>query len=164
MKSGYKIFLTLFVAVFFAISVVPILEIDTKSEFSQENRKLAIFPQEFNTNFPKDFEKYLNDRLGFRNEFVRTYKKAMYYGFNVSPSSSIVVGKDGHILLKEALFDNKELNKYTYDSFLNLEDRYKKLDFHAPIFFTGVPSPYLIKKEIFFKHQAYIVYPYYAAT
>lgn len=148
MKSGYKIFLTLFVAVFFAISVVPILEIDTKSEFSQENRKLAIFPQEFNTNFPKDFEKYLNDRFGFRAEIVAFFRKSMYFIFSYFPNSQLIVGKDNNLFCKEPIFDSPEIEKYfRKDYYNNIEEIYNKLNFVAPIFIMGVPTPYLIKQE-----------------
>lgn len=141
MKKGYKVFLICFVILFFSISLIPLIKIDTKSKVSFENRPLAVFPQKVDNNFPKDFEKYINDRFAFRNEIVKMFRKYSYYMFGYFTSNGAISGKGNHIFIKEQYIN------HNFPNTLDIEEKVKNLNFHKPIFFVTAPTPALIKHK-----------------
>lgn len=88
----------LFLAVFFAVLFIPMLNID-KSEFSeQENRTLAK-PASFinkdgkiNYDFGRNVNEWFNDRFNFRDKLIKLY------GFvNISTNKNLEIKKEGFI-------------------------------------------------------------------
>lgn len=68
--------------------------------YHNENRKLAERPTiprslESLQKFPKEFQSYFNDNFGFRNLLVRGNYFIKYRLLGVSPSSQVLIGKNG---------------------------------------------------------------------
>jgi hypothetical protein len=66
----------------------------------QENRTLAPRPRVALTRaalsqFPPQFEAYFNDRFGFRDQFIHALGLVKLRGLGVSPTSRVIVGKEG---------------------------------------------------------------------
>ena len=59
-----------------------------------EQRKLAQLPKR-GADWTRSFERYYDDRLGFRNDLVRAWAWLHIEGLGVSPSDSLLVGKQG---------------------------------------------------------------------
>jgi hypothetical protein len=76
-----------------------ILRLDNTPKL-EENRTLASFPQlslqyAALTEFPAKFESYFNDQFGFRQRLVEWLNYVKVAGFRVSPSPSVILGKNG---------------------------------------------------------------------
>jgi alginate O-acetyltransferase complex protein AlgJ len=96
---------------FLAILVLPSAE--TLLHFGPhielpEKRTLQVYPQ-FKWNkkallsFPARFEAAFSDRFGFRAFLVRTQALAKFYWLHMSPSSKVVLGRDGWLYLAESI-------------------------------------------------------------
>jgi alginate O-acetyltransferase complex protein AlgJ len=81
-----------------------------------EKRKLQVYPQ-FKWNkkalvsFPARFEAAFNDRFGFREFFVRTQALAKFYWLRMSPSSKVVLGRDGWLYLAGSMDEYRGIRK-----------------------------------------------------
>ena len=144
-----------FIVCFALMISVPTVLINTKSGVisEEEKRDLNDFPvpAEYKADdilwFRNHFVAALQDRIGFRTEFVRTAGAAKLYALRLSPSSQVRMGKDGwYFYTKEK---NIEIGMGTYkypDEFLSevaenqqaLSDYYKKKG--VPYFFVPTPS------------------------
>lgn len=88
----------LFVACLSTPMLVAVLS--EKQTVSQvEKRKLAAFPEisisrSFFENFPKQFEKYVDDHFGFRSEIVKKHNYTLSNVFKVSPTDMVTIGSD----------------------------------------------------------------------
>jgi hypothetical protein len=109
-----------FVAAFFAALIIPIMFInnDANAVSATEKRTLASFPSVFgsdgtaNLNFQKEFEAYLNDRIGLRSEFSVMNARVKLYALRMSPNNTVHVGIDGWYYY--TLYSNLEIAKGTY--------------------------------------------------
>lgn len=72
MKHAIKF---IYVAAFLLVLALPLLFLNTKANAVSEvdNRTLVEMPEWTNQNFSQDFESYLKDRVGFRNEMINAY-------------------------------------------------------------------------------------------
>lgn len=83
-----------------------------------ENRYLAPFPKILNEDgelvdgFKGSFENWLNDNIGYRNQFVKTSSNIQYNLLHKSPSEKVQIGKDGWFFY--TLDNNIEIAKGTY--------------------------------------------------
>lgn len=110
---------------FFSIAVVvlgTVLKIDRMSQ-NNENRKLAERPSfkfdvEVLRNYPKDYTKYYNDNFGFRNTFVRINFLLKHNILRESPSSQVVLGKNGW------LFYSRDNSIEDYRGITHFDDKY----------------------------------------
>ncbi len=84
-------FITLLPAVFFNWKTDYISEID--------NRKLMEFPKlnKVNSDTFKDVYKFINDRVGFREEIIQSYGKLNDKLFNILVHPAYVYGQDGYV-------------------------------------------------------------------
>jgi len=91
MKKNSTIILTI---AFLTCLILPLVFLNREEgKISEtENRFLASFPEPFTK---KGFEDWINDNIGFRNEFTGIYANIMYHILGLSPSEKIVIGNDG---------------------------------------------------------------------
>ncbi|MBA3311871.1 MAG: hypothetical protein H0T47_01070 [Planctomycetaceae bacterium] len=73
-------------------------------EATTENRALAAQPTwswDWNaaSDYPAAFEKFFDDAFGFRATLTRWHHLANFHAFGISPTSTVVVGKDGWLFL-----------------------------------------------------------------
>jgi len=92
-----------------------------------ENRRMAEFPKleprlSSLTAYPKAFTAWFEDNFGFRSTLVRWSGELRYFGLGVSPSTSVVKGKDGWLFYggdsgmgdytRQTPFDAKRLEEW----------------------------------------------------
>lgn len=93
---------------FAAILVVPLFFFNVRGTVSSENRALASFPPLPHSlsqapDFTNGVEAWLNDRIGFRKKMLTLYRCIELYGFGVSPSDIVALGRrDTAFLLRAA--------------------------------------------------------------
>lgn len=97
-----KLLYGIYSVLFFAVCAVPGAMLLKPSEDSTaENRQLAEMPvfQDENGNFNQDwntqFQAYVSDHFGFRQELVRADSKLKANLFHVSAEEDVIIGKDG---------------------------------------------------------------------
>ncbi len=99
-----KTLLGIFVVLFFALTLVPVIgmifDFDGRNA---ENRTLAQFPaltvsenghSSINTSFFPQFEEYISDNFGFRQEIVSGWSSIMYRVFAQSTVDNVIVGQN----------------------------------------------------------------------
>ena len=133
----------IYIGIFFAILVVPLLAINRDSEdiSEQENRPLSALPQLFkngsiNKNITTDIENYLNDRIGFRDALISANALMQYHIFDrMENGKRYRLGPDGefHIIENSMLEDYQHLNLFSdeklakhVDSFETVKDYLEK--------------------------------------
>lgn len=88
-----------FIIVFFVIILLPFIFMNRKPNAisSKENRYLAPEPLSAitDTRYADAVDNYVNDRAGFRNEFVNLNGFIDYECFKQSPSDNAIIGKNG---------------------------------------------------------------------
>lgn len=88
-----------FIAAFLIIIVMPFIFMNRKTNAisSKENRYLAPEPLKAmaDTRYADAVDSYVNDRVGFRNEFVNLNGFINYNLFKESPSEKVILGKSG---------------------------------------------------------------------
>ena len=103
MKNN-KIYNTIMLLAFILILCLPIIFFNKASNKVSvtENRYLASFPKIFNeygeieiVGLRSGIESWLNDNIGFRDQFVKLHTKISFDYFNMSPSEKVEIGKDG---------------------------------------------------------------------
>lgn len=72
---------------------------------ASEKRKLATFPEfafsfSYLLDFPKNFEKYLQDNFGLRDRLVIAYNALFVKVFASSPRSDVILGRDNWLFLR----------------------------------------------------------------
>ncbi len=102
-----RIFNAVYCAFFAMIIILPLLFFNLTGKVSSENRMLTEFPA-----LPENFagigpftrgvESWLDDRIGFRKQFITSYRLLELKVFGVSPSKLVALGKDGTAFLLEA--------------------------------------------------------------
>lgn len=89
---------------FLGILLMPSLFFNWEKEYISEidNRKLTEFPNAQNSSgdLTKDIESFVNDRIGFRNQMIRTYTKINDKAFGVMEHPTYTYGKDGYVFFK----------------------------------------------------------------
>lgn len=87
------------VVVFFCMILAPgiAMLIAPGQEVSQtEKRQLAPFPEiRLSKEFPREFENYFNDHLGFRSWFILAHHYLLLKVFRMSPVDHVISGRDG---------------------------------------------------------------------
>ena len=116
-----QIYNILIILVFLAGIFTPLVFINlTQGAVStSENRFLANLPQvispngSINKDFPKQFENFFNDNMGFRDDFLKINQFARFYVFGISPRNDLYIGKDDWLYLvsKNRLEFYQNLNK-----------------------------------------------------
>jgi hypothetical protein len=112
----------IFILLFFVLIVLPLVLIDRKTNVSlKENRNLAPAPRliedgKINFRFPLNFENYINDRFGGRNQLVRISSGIQFGLLEKLFNSKVIIGRDSWLFSLNGDATNYEL----YD-FLKLE-------------------------------------------
>ena len=93
------ILISLLFMVFLSTPMLVSLVSEDKSISRSEKRKLAPLPEiKFSKSmfedFPKQFEKYVEDHFGFRSQIVRKHNYTLCRIFKVSPSSMVTIGSN----------------------------------------------------------------------
>ncbi len=97
------------VALFAAIIALPLaanLTGDDGADPQAENRELAAMPRVDGTlkslaQFPAAFGAWFEDHFGFRARLVRWYGESRFWGLGVSPSTTVVKGRDGWLFYND---------------------------------------------------------------
>ncbi len=121
-------------ALFLALLVLPALQfkfhfINVKSlggDYKITERPNFSMKDWISLDFQKKYEQYVNDHIGFREFFIRSYNQVWYYLFNKLRMKAIVMGKD-HIL-----FEENYINDYTGKNFKGedaINEQLKKVKF-----------------------------------
>ena len=117
----------IFIGIFLCMLAVPMIttNFDENKISEAENRKLAPQPRlvnedkKVNKAFLQDFEKWINDNIGFRSQMVVQNAYVQYYVFNVlSNNSDMYLGPQGELnyATKEMLADYQHRNLYTEEA------------------------------------------------
>lgn len=118
----------LFVYIVLLLLVFPVLKIDYRSLLSNENRFLAEYPDMFtdgglNDRFPREFEKWFEDRCTMRTTLIGLEKKLFSWGNSTSAKDNgdVLIGKKGWLFTTMAnsiemacnrnLFSEEQLKK-----------------------------------------------------
>lgn len=148
-----------FIIALLLIIIIPILAFNAKKDQISEidNRNLTeLFPEEDKANkkpfsFPvmsMQFEDYLSDRIGFREQMLGIYGNGYKNIFGILKHPSYEYGKDGEAFYK---FHDEKLNKKFVDDFNNFMgsvDRYlesRNIDF---VFAANPAKNHLYPEEI----------------
>ena len=128
-----------YIALFFLLLVIPALSLnrDKEAVSEGENRVLKSFPEiisdgRFNTGFPSEFEEYLDDRIGFRNDLIYANAFLQYRVFHrMENPARYRLGPGGEFNIIENdmlktyqhknLLSDKKLNRIT-DGFERMND------------------------------------------
>ena len=101
----------IFICIFVIILTVPSLSMPFFiNAVNTEKRELASFPEimndgKINSSFTSDFDSWINDRIGFRNELVYAETLTEKNIFGNSAVSDIVLGKDDWLFYSDTLDD-----------------------------------------------------------
>lgn len=153
----------LFIAVFFGMSLAPaagmVFDLDGENA---ENRVLAQMPSltvssgdagaELNTDFAKQFEEYLTDNFGFRQEVISLWSAMQYFIFSESAVDEVIVGNDRWLFYTETAADFEGTDLYTDRTIfriartVELMERYVS-DSGAVFAFTAAPNKATVYPE-----------------
>ena len=101
----------IFICIFVILLTVPSLSMPFFfNAVNTEKRELASFPKimndgKINSSFTSDFDSWINDRIGFRNELVYAETLTEKNIFGNSAVSDIVLGKDDWLFYSDTLDD-----------------------------------------------------------
>lgn len=104
-----------------------------------EKRKLATLPEftadlEYIKNFPVNFEAFFKDHFGLRNQIIELHHYIKFFYLDVSPVSTVVIGKDGWLFLNDSktIDDHRGLARLTplqlEAIMVDLEDKRKQFE------------------------------------
>lgn len=95
------------IVIFSLLLILPIIFLNTQENYISEidNRKLEELPKisEMRKNFDEykvKLETYIDDRIGFRNEFIEYYTLLNDKLFNKMVHPTYTYGKDGNVFMK----------------------------------------------------------------
>ena len=152
-----------FVFVVLLLLVFPVLKIDYRSLLSNENRFLAEYPEVFsngglNDRFPREFEKWLEDRCTMRTALIGLEKKLFSWGTTTSAKDNgdVLIGKKGWLFTTMAnsiemacnrnLFSEEELKKCA-DKLTELQ-RFLQKEYGARLYLVLLPD----KERLYFEN------------
>jgi hypothetical protein len=154
----------LLVLVFLAAICVPLLAtmggVEGGDEI-EENRDLAAFPRVTRTwasvaAFPSGFDLWFTDHFAFRKYLVQWFGESRYFWLGVSPSPSVVLGKDGFLFfgIDESIDDYANVRPFTEREIANWRDAIVRLRDWCErrgmaYVFTIAPDKYLVYPEEF---------------
>jgi alginate O-acetyltransferase complex protein AlgJ len=163
-RTHQRVSNTIVAAAFVAALGVPLLGTIAGIEGgdqASENRQLAAFPHltagwSGLTGFASGFASWFTDHFAFRKDMVRWFGETRYFALGVSPTSSVVLGKDDFLFFAadESLddyanvraFDEKELTTWR-ESIVKTRDWCER---HGIAYvFVAVPDKYEIYPEEF---------------
>ena len=92
----------LFIIVCLVLTIIPFLMMNRQEDIAStiDNRKLAEAPEFGTENFTTDYEVYLQDRIGFRNQMVNIYALFNDKAFNELTHPTYTYGQDGYVFFK----------------------------------------------------------------
>lgn len=106
LKNNFSRIDMVFLAVFFAMLFLPMLNISKSTASEQENRTLAPKPHllhhnhKVNTKYGALFDRWYNDHFMGRNEFIGLYRNVKMFLEPKSGDDRILIGKNGWLFLK----------------------------------------------------------------
>lgn len=110
----------IFVFMFWGMILIPLMGINNEERISlSEKRKLSEFPLiytsegDINKEFSREFEAWINDNIGMRENILSANAKILYYLFNILPNNSdMFLGENGELnyATSEMLRDYSHLN------------------------------------------------------
>ncbi len=153
----------LFVFVVLFLLVFPVLKIDYRSLLSNENRFLAEYPDAFsdgglNDRFPREFEKWFEDRCTMRTTLIGLEKRLFSWGNSTSAKENgdVLIGKKGWLFTTMAnsiemacnrnLFSEEQLKKCA-EKLTELQSFLKK-EYGARLYLVLLPD----KERLYFEN------------
>ncbi|MBD5142870.1 MAG: hypothetical protein HDT22_04565 [Ruminococcus sp.] len=103
MKDKKNLLYAVYSILFFVICAVPAVGMvfNSSEDSTAENRQLAEMPKfqdengKFNQNWSSEFQAYVSDHFGFRQELVKADSELKANLFHVSAEDDVIIGKDG---------------------------------------------------------------------
>ena len=83
---------------------------------NNENRELSVKPVltiDNISDYPTEFESYLNDNIPFRNSLISLNSKIDFFLFKKTSSELVTIGKNGWLFFNPTLADYQKTNLYT---------------------------------------------------
>lgn len=123
-NSGRRIILASFILLICLPWLLWLLPGSVLPSENHENRRLADMPKlrpGTYRRFASDFSDYLNDSMPFRNELVALNSGIDYYLFRTSPTSKVLLGKDGWLFYNNP-GDGFSLDDYQGNNLLTEEE------------------------------------------
>ena len=162
-SAATKMMHLIFVIIFFVITVIPVFGmIFNLGGENAENRNMAKMPALFvsssdastvlNEKFPAQFEEYISDNFGFRQEIISLWSAAQYFVFNESAVEDVIVGENDWLFYTSTKADYEGTNLYTDRTIFRLAktvelmDRYVT-DSGAVFAFTVAPNKATVYPE-----------------
>lgn len=110
----------IFIFVFILILIVPLITLNTKRNYVSDvdNRYLTEFPDKLNFEIFNNFENYLKDRLGLRDQMILVNQKADFLLFGKYPNYKL--GKQGYLFGYDLAQD--EYSSY-HESFADMVEK-----------------------------------------
>ena len=153
----------LFVYIVLLLLVFPVLKIDYRSLLSNENRFLAEYPDAFsdgglNDRFPREFEKWFEDRCTMRTTLIGLEKRLFSWGNSTSAKENgdVLIGKKGWLFTTMAnsiemacnrnLFSEEQLKKCA-EKLTELQSFLKK-EYGARLYLVLLPD----KERLYFEN------------
>lgn len=154
MKNQRSIMI-IFIVISALIVWIPLLNTNIKKNQISEidNRNLVEFPDHIGLDFPAHIEKYVSDRLGFREEMITGYQTICDKIFHKLVHPSYIYGKKGHIYTNWDLvtYQHLDVNKKFVSDFVAYLDNLSELckDYGAEFIFFLAPNKESIYPEFY---------------
>ncbi len=92
----------IFIIIFLIILYLPMIFFNrSDSVASGEKRKLASFPNSFNSNIFKEIDAYLKDRFGLREKLIELDSNLKYKLLDDSGNERVILGKDNWLFYRQ---------------------------------------------------------------
>lgn len=98
----------------------------------------------FSGEYQIQYEKYFNDKMGFRSFFVRIYNQTLYTLFNQSSTNNVIIGKQNYLFEKDYIkayfgddFNGEKNIKATVDKLKAIQDTLAKLNKNLFVVFAA---------------------------
>lgn len=120
MRKINKILILLIIGILLWIPLIQYFtsywEVDKLHGYFKDEKKPAFtFNSWFNSSFQTRFDKFYNQKFGFRNNFVRLHNQLDYTLFNELHANSVIVGKEDY------LYEKNYIKSYLGDDYIGAD-------------------------------------------
>ena len=154
----YKLFFLIFIL---TLLISPLFYMNTADISEQENRTLAKFPKTrkegiINSDFSKEFEAWLSDRFGGRDQLIDTRFQTLYKINGRIENEKAFIGDDGWMFKKSDTVNIPSIKKQRQkiekeaQKLKNFAAKFK--DKNIPIYFVTVPSREVLYQKYWEKY------------
>jgi len=144
-----KIITIIFILIIFFFAFAFILIPDTEVS-TYERRKLASFPNEFDTDFSENLDKYIIDQFPLRNKFINLSSEINRNIFGIKDNNDVYI-VDNIIYDIEYPIDTKQINNFTNKINHIIENNLK----NSNVYYSVIPD-----KSYFLEENKYLKLDY----